>query len=83
MAYLILPPLRLGVGAVVNIALDYLFIAVYGWGLTGAAWATGISEVLSLIVIMFYFFMPERTLSFSFRQKQLDGSISGGIQWNF
>ena len=57
----------LGVGAVVNIALDYFFIAVYDWGLTGAAWATGISEVLSLLVIMFYFFMPERTLSFSFR----------------
>ena len=63
-----LAAVALGVGAVVNIALDYLFIAVYGWGLTGAAWATGISEVLSLLVIMFYFFMPERTLSFSFRQ---------------
>ena len=63
-----LAAISLGVGAVVNITLDYLFIAVYGWGLTGAAWATGISEVLSLLVIMFYFFMPERTLSFSFRQ---------------
>jgi Na+-driven multidrug efflux pump len=63
-----LAAIALGVGAVVNIALDYLFIAVYDWGLTGAAWATGISEVLSLLVILFYFFMPERTLSFSFRQ---------------
>ena len=58
----------LAVGAVVNIILDYLFIAVYDWGLTGAAWATGLSEVLSLLVIMLYFFRPEKTLSFSFRQ---------------
>jgi Na+-driven multidrug efflux pump len=58
----------LAVGAVVNIVLDYFFIAVYDWGLTGAAWATGLSEVLSLLVIMLYFFRPEKTLSFSFRQ---------------
>jgi len=63
-----LAAVALGVGAVVNIVLDYLFIAVYGWGLAGAAWATGISEVLSLLVVMLYFIMPERTLSFSFRQ---------------
>jgi putative MATE family efflux protein len=59
----------LGTGAVVNIALDYLFIAVYGWGLTGAALATGISEVMSLAVMLFYFVHPKRKISFGLRQK--------------
>ena len=59
----------LGTGAVVNIALDYLFIAVYGWGLTGAALATGISEVMSLAVMLFYFVHPKRKRSFGLRQK--------------
>ncbi|MDG0971313.1 MAG: MATE family efflux transporter, partial [Porticoccaceae bacterium] len=43
-----LAALGLAIGAAVNISLDYLFIAVYDWGLTGAALATGISEVMSL-----------------------------------
>jgi Na+-driven multidrug efflux pump len=43
------------VGAVINIALDYLFIAVYDWGLSGAAWATGLSQLFSLLVLLGYF----------------------------
>ena len=59
----------LAVGAVVNIFLDYLFIAVYGWGLEGAAFATGISQTLPLLVMLFYFLWPKRRLQFGFRQK--------------
>ena len=58
----------LAIGAVVNIALDYLFIAVFGWGLAGAAFATGLSEVLPVLVMLIYFFRPERSLRFSLRQ---------------
>lgn len=38
--------------AIINIALDYLFIAHWGWGVRGAAWATGIgySATLALLV---------------------------------
>ncbi|MDG0970815.1 MAG: MATE family efflux transporter, partial [Porticoccaceae bacterium] len=46
-----------------------LFIAVYDWGLTGAALATGISEVMSLAVMLFYFVHPERKISFGLQQK--------------
>ncbi|MFT7244780.1 MAG: putative MATE family efflux protein [Candidatus Azotimanducaceae bacterium] len=59
----------LAVGAVVNILLDYLFIAVYGWGLEGAAFATGISQTIPLLVMLFYFLWPKRRLQFGFRQK--------------
>jgi Na+-driven multidrug efflux pump len=58
----------LAIGAVVNIALDYLFIAVFGWGLAGAAFATGLSLVLPVLVMLIYFFRPARRLRFSFRQ---------------
>ena len=59
----------LAVGAVVNITLDYLFIAVFGWGLAGAALATGASEVMSLAVMLVYFFQPQRKIFFQLRQK--------------
>lgn len=58
----------LAIGAVVNIILDYLFIAVYGWGLTGAAIATGLSQVLSLFVMMIYFLRSDRNIHFNVRQ---------------
>ena len=59
----------LAIGAVINIGLDYLFIGVYGWGLTGAAFATGISQALPMLVMMVYFLKPARGLHFSLRQK--------------
>jgi putative MATE family efflux protein len=58
----------LTIGSVVNIVLDYVFIAVYGWGLSGAALATGLSQALPLAVMMVYFLWPEKRLHFSFRQ---------------
>jgi len=59
----------LAVGAVVNVVLDYLFIAVYDWGLEGAALATGISQIIPMLVMLFYFLWPKRRLQFGFRQK--------------
>ena len=59
----------LAIGAVVNITLDYLFIAIYGWGLAGAALATGLSQVMSLLVMLLYFFHPKRKIFFGLRQE--------------
>ena len=59
----------LTIGALVNIALDYLFIGRFGWGLTGAALATGISQALPLPVMMIYFSKPGRRLRFAIRQR--------------
>jgi Na+-driven multidrug efflux pump len=56
-------------GAVFNIGLDYLFIVVFDWGLSGAAWATGLSQVFPVLTLMSYFFNRKRTLRFSLRQK--------------
>jgi putative MATE family efflux protein len=58
----------LALGSVINIALDYLFIAVYDWGLTGAAFATGLSQTVPMFVMLVYFLRPKRKLHFKFRQ---------------
>lgn len=36
-----------GIGAVTNIILDVVFVAVMDWGVTGAAWATVIGQIFS------------------------------------
>jgi Na+-driven multidrug efflux pump len=56
------------VGSIINIVFDYIFIAVYDWGLKGAAYATGLSQLFSLFVLMFYFITADRMLSFQIRQ---------------
>ncbi|MDL2323746.1 MATE family efflux transporter [Ruminococcaceae bacterium OttesenSCG-928-A16] len=37
-------------GALTNIVLDWLFIMVFGWGLPGAAIATGIGQCVSVVI---------------------------------
>lgn len=37
------------IGAITNIILDAVFVAVLGWGVTGAAWATVIGQILSTL----------------------------------
>ncbi|USD59915.1 MATE family efflux transporter [Vibrio sp. SCSIO 43140] len=43
-------------GAVINIALDYWFIALLGWELTGAALATAIAQSVVTVLGIGYFF---------------------------
>ena len=51
------------VGAgVTNMALDYLFVAVFGWGLWGAALATGLSEVVGGLTPIIYFALRNKSL---------------------
>lgn len=38
-----------GIGAVTNIILDAVFVAVLDWGVVGAAWATVIGQILSAL----------------------------------
>lgn len=39
-----------------NMVLDALFVAVFKWGLAGAAWATAISQIVGGAIPLFYFF---------------------------
>lgn len=58
---------RLGLAATVaagfaNMALDALFIAGFGWGVAGAALATGISQCVGGILPLIYFLRPNSSL---------------------
>lgn len=53
-------------GALTNIALDYVFIFPCGMGIAGAAWATVIGQIVSLILAMTFHY----TLN-----KEIDGNI--------
>jgi putative MATE family efflux protein len=50
------------VSAVVNIILDYLFIVKFDWGLSAAAYATGISQIAIILTLIPHFFLKKATL---------------------
>ena len=47
---------------VTNMLLDALFIAVFHWGVTGAAVATGLSQCVGGVLPLFYFLRPNQSL---------------------
>ena len=52
------PKLGLGItvmAGLTNIFLDFLFVAVFRWGLAGAAFATAISQIVGGVLPLFYF----------------------------
>lgn len=51
-------------GAVLNIALDPLFIFVFDWGIAGAAWATTISMAISSFFSIAHFISPKSFIRF-------------------
>ncbi len=53
-------------GAVINIVLDALFIAVFNMGVAGAAYATGISFLAGFIILFIHFAMKKGVLKSSF-----------------
>ena len=59
------PNLSLGMtvtAGVCNILLDALFVAVFRWGLIGAACATAFSQILGAVVPIVYFSRPNSSL---------------------
>lgn len=51
-------------GAFTNIVLDALFVLVFHWGITGAAVATGLSQVLTFSVYLRHFLSKRSGFSF-------------------
>lgn len=47
--------LFVSIAAITNLVLDYVFIMEFRWGVRGAAWATGISQLVSCIGFMAHF----------------------------
>ena len=59
---------------VTNIILDAVFVAVFKWGLVGAAAATGISECVGGILPLIYFMRPNKSLLRLVRTK-MEGTV--------
>lgn len=53
------------IGGITNIILDYLFIAVFKMGISGAALATGIGLLIPAIIGLVYFMNPKNYLHFT------------------
>ncbi len=51
-------------GGIINIVLDYLFVAVFNWGVTGAGLATLSGIVISSIIGLYYFIKYAKQLKF-------------------
>jgi Na+-driven multidrug efflux pump len=51
--------------AAANILLDLLFVAVFGWGMAGAAVATGVAWLVSAVIPFIYFLNPNHSLHFA------------------
>jgi len=47
-----------------NIVLDYLFIVRFGWGMSGAAYATAIANLLGGLALFSYFFNGKSQIQF-------------------
>ena len=45
----------------VNMVLDFVFVAGLGMGLAGAAWATVVSELIGGLIPLLFFLLPNRT----------------------
>lgn len=58
----------------VNIALDILFVALAGWGVTGAAAATSMSQILMVLFTICYTVKRHQILRFHFGTGMIDES---------
>lgn len=64
-----------GIGAVGNIVLDWLFVIVFGWGIKGAALATGAGIMLSTLCGLYYFAYGKSHIRFKKINFKMDKQI--------
>ena len=61
-------------GAIFNIVFDPIFAFVFGWGISGIAWATTLGQVLSAVIVLYYLRKSLRTVRL--------GRKNYRIRWN-
>ena len=73
------PLVFLGVSTVLNIGLDYVFVAVFEWNVEGAAIATVLAQIISGIGIAVYSFARETMLRLKREELRVNGGMLGEI----
>ena len=74
-----IPMIGMVIGAVLNIILDAVFIILLDMGIRGAALATVISQVISVIYFMSYYFTGKSFLKIRFRNLIIEWDILKSI----
>ena len=65
-------------GAIINTVLDYLFVGVFDWKMTGAAWATVIGQFVAALLV-FGYFLRFKTVKLTRKHLVLKGRIIGRV----
>lgn len=71
--------IMIGIGAVANIVLDWLFVMKLGLGVKGAAIATSASIVISMTVSLYYFINGKATIKIKKENLKIDIEIARRI----
>jgi Na+-driven multidrug efflux pump len=66
-------------GAIINTILDYLFVSVFQWGMSGAAAATIIGQIISAGLVVFYFLFRFKTVKLSFKLFRVKSKFLGRV----
>ena len=61
----VLATVGVSISALANIILDYFMVIRWGWGVQGAALATGIAQLALLVIFLFHFISRRSTLAFT------------------
>lgn len=67
--------IMVGIGAVGNIILDWLFVIVLGWGVKGAALATGAGIMMSTSIGIYYFIRGNSNIKFKRLNFNIDKEV--------
>ena len=77
------------ISTVINIVGNLVFVNVFHMGITGVAWSTVISEVISAVLVVIVLYLAESACKFRFRDLRLHGAtlkrivmigLPGGVQ---
>lgn len=52
------------IGSIMNVVLDYIFVFILGWGMTGIGLATGLAPIIGLIILSSHFIRRNNKLHF-------------------
>ena len=66
------------VANIINLICDYIYMAIFGWGVAGAGWATVTGYVVGVFLTLLYFKSKQRTVHFTkaaFKQLKSLGKI--------
>lgn len=67
------------ISAVTNIILDYLFIAIFDWGVNGAALATITGQIIGFFILISFYLKGNSSLETTLQDLKLDPSVLKGI----